>query len=71
MGAEQLRRGGDELAVAESHAGLLEPCVGEAGPQPLGVRRQRVDSFDRLGADRVLVVDRGAAQRLERLGILA
>ena len=56
------------LAAGQARARRVHPRVGERRPQPLGVGGQRAGAVQRLGRERVLVLEAVRAQGLEPLG---
>jgi hypothetical protein len=67
--AEELGGRAGVRAVGEPRAGRLEPRVRERRPQPRRPAGDRVGAPQRLGRQRVLVVDLGVAERRERLRV--
>ena len=65
VGAEQLRRRGGVRPVAQPRTRRLQPHVRERRPQSRGAARDRVGALQRLGEQRVLVVDIVVAERRE------
>jgi hypothetical protein len=66
VGGEQLAWSRRVAAVVEAVARGLQPCVREGRPQPPGVPDDRGGALQRLRSERVLVVDVGIAEGLER-----
>src|SRR3954468_7133916 len=67
--AEDLARRGEVAAVGQPRAGPLEARVGEHGPQLRRVGGEPVGALERLVGHRVLVVDVGRADRVERAAL--
>src|SRR5205823_1796302 len=67
----QLARGGHEPLVGQPLTGPLDARVGERRPQASGMAEELVEPLERLGGQRVLVVDLARADGGEGRLVLA